>query len=274
MKRKSLLSLLSVLFLLLGMVSCSESEKYNTTVVRETQFSLNGSPWSLNLGLNTKCIYIYDKEGNYILNCNPSFRFTLPDGSYKIVVTPYPGDCIGETNASNLNDLYISQDSMADKTVMNHIQISAPVDYKPASGTPLVAQMFSRTGTLRLQALDDEKDMSYTTVRAIITTPRSAYKIADETYREEMMNVSRDKATPTGGRNYTDDFVLFPTESKEKGVKIRFEFLNNEKRIVKTKQIEGTYSVYKDSIQTLQFYLNNPDDNKAYILQLETNNKP
>ena len=126
--------------------------------------------------------------------------------------------------------------------------------------------MLTRTGVLRIRALDEERDNRYTTVRAILTTPRSAYHIADETYVEEPVTVVRERTTPTGGVNYTDDFGLFPTASDGQGVTIRFEFLNDAREVVKTKQINGTYGVYRDSVQILQVYLNNPDDNDAHIL--------
>lgn len=247
-----------------GFTACSDDTKYDTSVVKEIELYANGKPWSLSLALSTRPIYIYTDDGKYVNQVSSNDRISLANGRYKIVATQNPDDCIGMTS-ENLNDLYIKQDSTADKTFMNKIIISKAVEHTVPSDKPLVADMLTRTGTLRLQALDDEKDMSYTTVRAIMTTPRSAYRIADESFVAEPMEVSRDKATPTGGRNYTDDFVLFPTESDDKGVSIRFEFLDADKNVVKTKTIEGTYGVYRDSIQVLQVYLNNPNDNKAHI---------
>lgn len=249
-----------------GFTSCSEDEKYDTSVVKQIELYSDGQPWTLSLALKTKPIYIYTSDGTYVDQVSSNDRFALTNGNYKILATPNPDDCIGIT-VKNLNELVIGQDSTADKTFMDKIVISKPVDYAVPATEPLRADMLTRTGTLRLQALDDDKDMSYTTVRAIMTTPRSAYRIADESYVDEPMTVSRDKATPTGGRNYTDDFVLFPTASDEQGVSIRFEFLDAARNVVKTKTIEGTYGVYRDSVQILQVYLNNPDDNKAYIPQ-------
>lgn len=262
--KRSLFCTMMGLALVSGFTSCSDDPKYDTSVIKQVELYSNGKPWSLSLALNTRPIFIYNNDGTYVNQVSSNDRFSLENGRYKIVATQNPDDCIGLT-ANNLNDLYIAQDSAADRKFMEKIIISKAVDYTVPSNEPLVADMLTRTGTLRLQALDDEKDMSYSTVRAIMTTPRSAYRIADESYVEQPMEVSRDKATPTGGRNYTDDFVLFPTESDDKGVSIRFEFLDAAKNVVKTKTIEGTYGVYRDSIQVLQVYLNDPDDNTAHI---------
>lgn len=249
-----------------GFTSCSEDDAYDTTVVRSIDLYLDGSPWTLNAGLSTRPIFVYASDGDWVANYSSHYYLTLPGGQYKFVCTPNPTSCI-ESTAQNLNDLYIRQDSAATRSTMDLYSISAPVDYDTSVGGPLTADMLTRTGVLRIRALDEERDNSYTTVRAILTTPRSAYRIADETYVEEPMTVSRDKTTPTGGVNWTDDFGLFPTASDEQGVSIRFEFLNAANEVVKTKQINGTYGVYRDSVQILQVYLNNPDDNNAYILE-------
>lgn len=265
MMKKELLYVMMGASFLTGLASCSEDDAYDNKVIRDIELYADGSPWQLSVGISTRPIFVYATDGDWVANYSSLHRFTLKEGAYKIVCSPNPESCIDNTG-QNLYDLYIPQDSSATRSAMEQIQISAPVDYSTASDAPLKADMLTRTGVLRIRALDEERDMSYTTVRAIMTTPRSAYRIADESYVDEPMTVIREKDTPTGGMNYTDDFGLFPTASDDRGVSIRFEFLNAAREVVKTKQITGTYGVYRDSVQILQVYLNNPDDNKAYPL--------
>lgn len=269
MMKKNLFFAMIGLAALSGFVSCSDDDAYNTTVIRDINLYLDGSPWTLNAGLTTLPIFVYASDGDWVANYSSHYYLTLEKGLYKFVCTPAPTTCL-ESTAQNLEDLYIMQDSAATRSLMDQYQISAPVDYDASVGGPLTVNMLTRTGVLRVRALDEDRDMSYTTVRAIMTTPRSAYHVSDETYVDEPMTVIREKTTPTGGVNYTDDFGLFPTASDEQGVSIRFEFLNSANEVVKTKQINGTYGVYRDSVQILQVYLNNPDDNNAYILQPTT----
>lgn len=261
-----------------GTVGCShnEEEKYQTTVIRNVEMYMNGKPYSIGMSgyeqFTSRILFVYSPSGDYLGSYMPDFRFALENGSYKVCGISNFQTLIGNSGM-NLNTLSVAQDSMADKTFMDKIIVSEPVDYTVPSSEPLKVNLQRRTGTIRLRALDLEKDMRYTTVRAIVTTPRSVYRLADASYVEKPMETSRDKDTPSGGANYTDDFMFFPTESEEKGVSIRFEFLDANKNVVKTKQIEGTYGVYSDSINTLQFYLNNDNDNKAYPLLPETDDK-
>lgn len=265
MMKKTLFCAMIGLAAMSGFVSCSDDDAYSTTVIRDLELYLDGSPWTLNAGLQTRPIFLYASDGDWVANYSSHYNLMLENGQYRIVCTPNPTSCI-ESTAQSLDELYIRQDSSATRSLMDQYQISAPVDYDTSVGGPLTADMLTRTGVLRIRALDEERDNSYTTVRAILTTPRSAYHIADETYVEEPVTVVRERTTPTGGVNYTDDFGLFPTASDEQGVTIRFEFLNDAREVVKTKQINGTYGVYRDSVQILQVYLNNPDDNDAHIL--------
>ena len=55
--------------------------------------------------------------------------------------------------------------------------------------------MYNRTGTLRLRATDRKADKRYSTIRAIVSTPISGYKISDATFV---------KVSYRGGTQYCD----------------------------------------------------------------------
>lgn len=59
--------------------------------------------------------------------------------------------------------------------------------------------MYNRTGTLRLRATDRKADKRYSTIRAIVSTPISGYKISDATFVKSPIEVVRNTATSTGG---------------------------------------------------------------------------
>lgn len=262
-------------------VACSddEEEKYSSTVIRDVELFMNGKPYTLGMSgfeqHTNRILFMYSPSGDYLGSYMPAWNFSLENGSYKVCGISSFQTLIGDSGA-NLNTLSVAQDSAADKTFMDKIVISDPVEYTVPSDEPLKVNLQKRVGTIRLLALDVESDYSYSTVRAIVTTPRSAYRLADASYVDEPMETVRQKNNDLGGRNYQDDFVFFPTESPEKGVSVRFEFLDADKNVVKTKEIEGTYGVYTDSIHTLQVYLNDPDNNTAlpFVPEVEKPDEP
>lgn len=120
--------------------------------------------------------------------------------------------------------------------------------------------MISRTGTLRLRATDTKADKSYTTVRAVVTVQRSGYNVIDETYIESPVDITRSKATATGGVNYTDDFIIFKTKDAQNGVDVRFEMLDNNGNIVHSRELGGSVQVWGDTITLVEFQLNDTDN--------------
>lgn len=251
--RKSISSVVAGLMLLLGIAACSEDSKYNSSVVKDIQMYLDDEAYSLNTGSSNKPLFIYAADGSYVANYSTLYRFQLPDGTYRIVATteadslPHPG---------NLNDIVLNQDPKAEKVYA----LSAPVEYASPFDEPLEIRMYNRTGTLRLRATDRKADKRYSTIRAIVSTPISGYKIADATFVKSPIEVVRNTATSTGGVNYTDDLVLFETDTDNEAVTVRFEYLDANQQVIQTKEIEGTFPILPKNLTTVSFELNNADE--------------
>ncbi len=251
--RKSISSAVAGLMLLLGIAACSEDSKYNSSVVKDIQMYLDDEAYSLNTGSSNKPLFIYAADGSYVANYSTLYRFQLPDGTYRIVATteadslPHPG---------NLNDIVLNQDPKAEKVYA----LSAPVEYVSPFNEPLEIRMYNRTGTLRLRATDRKADKRYSTIRAIVSTPISGYKISDVTFVKSPIEVVRNTATSTGGVNYTDDLVLFETDTDNEAVTVRFEYLDANQQVIQTKEIEGTFPILPKNLTTVSFELNNADE--------------
>lgn len=251
--RKNISSAVAGLMLLLGIAACSEDSKYNSSVVKDIQMYLDDEAYSLNTGSSNKPLFIYAADGSYVANYSTLYRFQLPDGTYRIVATteadslPHPG---------NLNDIVLNQDSKAEKVYA----LSAPVEYASPFDEPLEIRMYNRTGTLRLRATDRKADKRYSTIRAIVSTPISGYKISDATFVKSPIEVVRNTATSTGGVNYTDDLVLFETDTDNEAVTVRFEYLDANQQVIQTKEIEGTFPILPKNLTTVSFELNNADE--------------
>ena len=251
--RKNISSAVAGLMLLLGIAACSEDSKYNSSVVKDIQMYLDDEAYSLNTGSSNKPLFIYAADGSYVANYSTLYRFQLPDGTYRIVATteadslPHPG---------NLNDIVLNQDPKAEKVYA----LSAPVEYASPFDEPLEIRMYNRTGTLRLRATDRKADKRYSTIRAIVSTPISGYKISDATFVKSPIEVVRNTATSTGGVNYTDDLVLCETDTDNEAVTVRFEYLDANQQVIQTKEIEGTFPILPKNLTTVSFELNNADE--------------
>lgn len=244
----------SILFggmLLLLMTACSKDVlQYDTSVVKDFQIQLNGEPWSLNTGISTKPIFIYKNDGDYFANYSSHYRFTLENGGYKFLATDIPEQMI--PSPVNLNDLIILQSLNADQAV----KISAAMPYESPFKDTLTMNILSRTGTLRLKAKDIVADPSYTNIKTTVEVKRSGYKVVDETFIEEDMEVSRLKKTTSGGINYMDDFILFQTDKLMNDVSIRIDFLKDDMTVVKTKEISGSFPILANGVTQINFNLN------------------
>lgn len=251
--RKKIVYPLAGLALLLGMFACTEEDKYATSVVKQIELFLNDKPWSVNTGASNKPLFIYKENGDYFANYSSLYRFQLPNGKYKIVSTT---DTDSIPQAVNLNDIVVKQgvDGKA------KFSVSAPVEYNSPFNEPLTARMYSKTGVLRLRATDKKGDKSYTAVRAVVSTPISGYKLSDATFVKTPVEVIRDKATTTGGVNYSDDFVLFETESTSEQVTVRIDYLDKENAVIQSKEIDGTFSILPNDTTQIAFALNNEDE--------------
>ncbi|WP_417008673.1 DUF5123 domain-containing protein [Bacteroides congonensis] len=250
---KSIFYSLAGLILLSGTIACSEEERYATSVVKDIELFLNDEPWSVNTGSSNKPLFIYASDGEYVANYSSLYRFQLADGSYNIISTTQ-SDSIPAPK--NLNDVVISQDP----TAKTKYAISSPVAYKSPFNEPLSVRMYSRTGVLRLKSTDRKSDKSYSKLRAVVSSPISGYKLSDATFVKAPTEVQREKETTTGGVNYTDDLVLFETQSENEQVSVRIEYLDKNNTVIQAKAIDGAFAILPDDTVQVAFALNNVDE--------------
>lgn len=254
MMKKILNKILGYGVLLMCIAACNNDEvKYNTSVVRNFEIQINDEPYVLNTGISTKFIFIYKNDGDFFANYSSHYRFALENGGYKFVATDLPEQMI--PSPGNLNELIVPQAIHADQKV----NISAAMPYKSPFTDKLTMNILTRTGTLRLKSKDVTADPSYTNIRTIVEVKRSGYKVADTTYIQENMEVSRTKKTTTGGINYTDDFIVFQTDDAANNVSIRIEFLADDLTVVKTKEISGSFPILAKGVTQINFNLNDID---------------
>lgn len=252
--KKILNKILGYGVLLMCIAACNNDEvKYNTSVVRNFEIQINDEPYVLNTGISTKFIFIYKNDGDFFANYSSHYRFALENGGYKFVATDLPEQMI--PSPGNLNELIVPQAIHADQKV----NISAAMPYKSPFTDKLTMNILTRTGTLRLKSKDVTADPSYTNIRTIVEVKRSGYKVADTTYIQENMEVSRTKKTTTGGINYTDDFIVFQTDDAANNVSIRIEFLADDLTVVKTKEISGSFPILAKGVTQINFNLNDID---------------
>lgn len=250
---KSIFYSLAGLTLLLGTMACSEEERYTTSVVKDIELFLDDEPWAVNTGASNKPLFIYAADGEYVANYSSLYRFQLVNGSYNIISTTQ-SDSIPVPK--NLNDIVINQDP----TAKTKYAISAPVTRKSPFDEPLSVRMYSRTGVLRLKSTDRKSDKSYSKLRAVVSSPISGYKLSDATFVKAPIRVQRDKETTTGGVNYTDDLVLFETQSQGEKVSVRIDYLDKNNAVIQSKGIDGAFSILPDDTVQVAFALNNVDE--------------
>ena len=248
---------ISALAALLGALSaCSNDEAYDTSVVKGYQITKDGKDWSQYFGTSNKPLFIYAEDGSYLANYSSLYPFQLNNGSYRILATTETNlisDQLTE-KMQNLNETVIAQDPDAKQT----FAISAPVIY--SAGDALSLDMYTRTGVLRLKATDTKADKRYSTVRAVVTSPVAAYKISDASFVEGETVLQRDKATNTGGVNYSEDFSLLETQTPQKQVGIRIDYLDSEGNVIQSKPIDGDFTILPNDTTQIAFALNNADE--------------
>jgi len=251
MKRKYHLLYGLIAILLLG--ACKDDDRYSTSIIRNYEFFLNGSSWSLNTGATNRPLFIYGTNGRYVANYTTFYNISLDNGTYRFFATSNPAVLIPDSLLGiNLNDLVIQQSPAANVGV----QISPVVSYSSPFNETLQFYMVNRTGTLRLRAKDTTADPAYNNVRAIVTVNRTGYKVSDQTYTEARMELTRSKTSNTGGVNYTDDFIVFETKDAQNAINVRFELLNSEGQLVRTIELEETFEVLSNEVTLAEFYLN------------------
>lgn len=235
---------------LASLASCKEEEVYDSSITRELTMTLDGEPWNIYYGTSNLPLFVYNSNGDYYANYSTSYRFSLPDGSYKVLATNQ-ADYL--TPPTNLNDQVIEQDIEAKKT----FAISDPVDYTP--GNPMSLALKTRTGMLRLRALDTKADKSYSIIHAIITTPVVAYHVGEAgPATGEPIRIDRYKETAGGGVGYTEDMYFIGSETDQLNVTI--EYLDADSNVVNTKPFAEGFTVKPNELTEVSFNLNNADE--------------
>ncbi len=264
--KKNILYISAVMALLGGLCSCSNEEAYDSSVVKNYQITKDGTDWSIYFGTSNKPLFIFGDDGGYLANYSSLYPFQLNNGNYRILATTEAALISDQLTAKmqRLDELVIKQDTLAKQT----FAISAPVAY--SAGDALQLDMFTRTGLLRLKATDTKADKRYSTVRAVVTTPISAYKVADASFVEGETVLTHDKATNSGGVSYADDFVLIETKTAGKQVGVRIDYLDSQGNVIQSKPISGTFPVNPNDTTQISFALNNADEPmiQSYTVQI------
>ncbi len=235
-----------------SLTACDKNEVYETSVTRNLEMTLDGEPYSIYYGtdVNSKPLFIYKDNGEYYSHIGTSYRFALPNGTYRVFATNQ-ATLIKEPSL-NLNEQLIQQDPEAKQT----FAFSTPVYYN--AGSNLSMALETRTGVLRLKALDVKADKSYNKLRATITTPVTAYHIGNGApVIGEPIEILLETGTSGGGIGYTQDAVLIGCESEK--VKVVLDYLKDD-AVVKTKTFEQDFTVLPNQLTQVDFNLNNAEE--------------
>lgn len=233
------------------MISCSNNEVYETSVTRDMELTLDGKPWNIYYGTSNKPLFIYGEDGGFIANYSTSYRFALPDGSYKMIATTQ-SDLLAPPTP--LSEQTIAQDPLTKTS----FAISDPVDY--SSGSLLSLPMTTRTGVLRLKSTDVKADKSYSMVRAVMTTPVVAYHVGEaRMVVGDPITLVREKES-SGGIGYSDDAILLATNDAGERVNLRIDYLDTDGNVVNSKEFLEPVEILPNDTVRLSFELNNPDE--------------
>lgn len=240
-----------------SIVGCKDDEVYKTSVTRDIELTLNGKPYNVHYGqddghANQRILFIYRDNGSYFGNYGSTHRFALEDGSYKIFATQQVDTMLTKIPAA-LGDVVFNQD----KECKLPLAISDPVSY--SAGNTLKIAIKTRTGLLRLRALDAKADKSYSRIKAVITTPVKGWKVSSASVIVgEPYDLVCEKATTGGGIGYTQDAVLFGSERNP--VNLRLDYLDSEGNVVNSKPFADAITVLPNDTTEVTFNLNDPDE--------------
>lgn len=246
-----------------AIVSCKDSEAYETSVTRDIQCTLDGEPWAPSAYRpDYRYLFIYNSDGSFFANYSQSYKFALPDGDYRCfispqsdLITPNPVEPI-ETlmqPPTPLDEIVIPQDPETKQV----FQVSDVLNYR--AGDPMSFAIKTRTGTLRLRALDEKPDKSYSTLRATVTTPVTGYHVATASVvTGEPMELVREKETTGGGLGYTEDFIILTDEQQK--VKVRIDYLDANGNVVNSKDFADEITVLPALVNEYSFNLNDPNE--------------
>lgn len=236
-----------------SLTACDKNEVYETSVTRNLSMTLDGEPYSIYYGTdaNSKPLFIYKDNGDYYSHIGTSYRFALPDGNYRVFATNQA--TLIEEPSKNLGEQIIEQDPAAKQT----FAFSTPVAY--SAGADMSIALETRTGVLRLRALDEKADKSYNKLRATFSTPVVAYHVGNGApVVAEPIEIVLENATSGGGIGYTQDAVLIGCESET--VKVTIEYVNAAGEVIKTKTFDKDFTVLPNQMTEVAFNLNNADE--------------
>ena len=77
MRKKNVLHPFAGLALLVGMMSCSEEDRYATSVVKGIRMYIDDEEYAINTNSSNKPLFIYKADGEYVANYSSLYRFQL-----------------------------------------------------------------------------------------------------------------------------------------------------------------------------------------------------
>lgn len=244
---------------MMPLTGCKDDEVYDTQVVREYNFLLDGKPW-FNKTEDSHTygqwnVYVYQNDGTFKGNYRTQYRFSLESGAYKVWAFYSPTVANVFECSTKLDDVRIEQDpEMA--TVIGCADV---INYK--AGDPLNININTRTGLLRLRAIDEKADKSYNMLRATVTTPVKGYQPSvNDVYtdNEDDLVMVREKATTGGGIGYAEDMILFGSANHK--VNVTIDYLDANGNIINSKPFADGFTVLPNDTTTVSFMLNDPTE--------------
>lgn len=234
-----------------SLVACKDEEVYDTQVTRSVSLTIDGQPWDFyhDLGNGSRALFIYNESGDFYSNYYTIGRFALPSGKYHVFAT---------SNANLLNPPtgFYAEVIPQDPETKQSLAISNPIEYN--AGDAMSLAVLTRTGTLRLKAMDVKADKSYAYVRARVKTPVTGWNVAAATVTAGgPIELVREKDT-SGGIGYTEDLVLIG--SADHKVTVSIDYLDAGKNVIRSADLNQELTVYPNMLTTAEFMLNNPDE--------------
>ncbi|MDE7136613.1 MAG: hypothetical protein K2N91_08260 [Muribaculaceae bacterium] len=242
---------------MLSTTGCKDEEVYDTQVTREYNFYLDGEKWFNKTEDSHEYgkwnVFIYNNDGSVKGNYKTQYRFALESGTYKVLTVYSPTVSDFFEPSTPINDVVIAQDSL----MATSFATSDLITYK--AGDPLNINIKTRTGLLRLRAIDEKADKSYSKIRANISTPVKGYHCADQqpVVDGEPLNLIREKETSGGGIGYAEDMLLI---GSDKPINITLDYLDKEGTVIKSKAFADGIIVAPKDTTTVSFNLNDPSE--------------
>lgn len=242
---------------MMSVTGCKDDEVYDTQVTREYNLFLDGEEW-FNKTEDSHVygdwnVFIYNNNGSLKGNYKTQYRFALESGTYKVLAVHSPTVANFFEPSTPLNDVVIDQDQL----MATAFASSDLISYR--AGDKLDINIKTRTGLLRLRALDEKADKSYASIRANISTPVVGFHCADQqpVLSDEPLEMARVKETNGGGIGYAEDMLLI---GSDKPVNISLDYLDRDGNVLKSKPFADGIIVAPKDTTTVSFNLNDPSE--------------